>query len=357
GPIVLQFLSSFFNALGRFVANIMGILIIGLLIFALVYIGARSIMPAAQKEGVEKMSDLPGYVFTKAKTGLNNYVTVLQKTWQEQLDYATGRKHEGEEETKQKIWVELEDLKVYPKKKNDYFDVSDEITVLAPIKASILNVDESKKIFYTCSLEGGAVIKGPDPPENLLSDLEGSGEVVECAFSPHDTGTKTINVTAQFDFSTEGYTQIAFMDRELKKQKEIEGFDLVAEYNIASESTSIYSGGPLMVGIERFEAPYGVRPDGSTTSVIDFTFENTMDGQIIEMKDIVITLPSEITFEPGFAGCPLVQTGGDYHLNTAFLSQVVEFPLKRGDYFPLTCKMKIDRGIIGDISIPQIREI
>jgi len=81
GPIVLQLLSSFFSALGRFVANIMGILIILGLIAVIFFFLGRSIMPAAQKEGVEKMTDLPGYVFTKAKTGLNNYVTFLQKTW------------------------------------------------------------------------------------------------------------------------------------------------------------------------------------------------------------------------------------------------------------------------------------
>ncbi|PIY60152.1 hypothetical protein COY95_03285, partial [Candidatus Woesearchaeota archaeon CG_4_10_14_0_8_um_filter_47_5] len=259
-----------------------------------------------------------------------------------------GRKHPGEEEKKQETWIVFKELNVDPHQKNDYYSIGDEITVHATLLVSILKIDEDRTIVYGCSFEGANLTDGPDPPKNLLSDLVGIGETVRCTFQPQDTGQKTINVSVRFGFSTEGYSVIWFMDREHERQVVLEGKDIVAEYGMDKESTSVYSGGPLEIGIKRFEMPYSVRADGST-STIGFTFTNKKEGQILAMNDIIITLPREITFEPDFAACPLIKTGDTYHLNTTRLGRGVTFPLRKDDYFTITCKMKIDQDIVGDI--------
>ena len=113
--------------------------------------------------------------------------------------------------------------------------------------------------------------------------------------------------TANFSFETWGYSTVTFMDSEVINEYRREGTDPARELGIASTVQSVYTPGPLSLGmLDRQRLPFRVdlqRPDSNYLPAFGVTLQNRWQaqGKVTSFKELVLQVPE--VFELDTADC------------------------------------------------------
>ncbi len=244
------------------------------------------------EEGVAVIGPLE--VLKGAWGGFENFLADIKKSYESQLEYATGGYYKGKVEENQnaQLGVYIENLEAADKT----FYSGEQVVIWGDLKARTL--DQPINVSLKCGakdVQGDVLPKGKYEIERL-EDLG-----FECRINATDlkNGSNTINIIAEFNFKTLAFLKTYMMHRDRIRSLRKDNIDPLTEYGIIDKTpTAVYTNGPIRLGMGTTEPPVGLIDDTSI-SFIGVTVENQWQGQIKEIKQLEIQIPSIIPMEGG----------------------------------------------------------
>ncbi len=243
-----------------------------------------------QSRLTQKEYDTLWEVYTRFAKGLELWtkkilIEIPQKVeeeWQKQIAIATGDYYVGQVDAAAKAPLGISIHKVSPGE--PYYSEGDPVTMWATISA--FSTGDAIPVIVQCS-RGSDFTKSEDlglvdyevgyvPPgsenspsirPNMTEDvfyLENFEKTdVSCTFNNQTgylpRGKTSVFFDVQFPFKTIAYQKVYFMDIEKKRALQAENLDPLAVYGIVDkEPTTVYSQGPLMIGIGTTNPIFGV---------------------------------------------------------------------------------------------------
>ncbi len=244
----------------------------------------------------------------KMATGLWTQVT---KGYTNMLNEATGGYYESEveENEKEPLGVYLENIEPAD---SEYFE-KEPVTIWATLKARTL--DKPVGIQVNCSAKE---VQGKVTPQHNFTIQAIDEEDISCRFDELDKGSNTITLSAKFNFETMAYLKSYFMHQEKLNALKRQNIDVFNEYGITDrDPISKCTNGPVNLGIGTKAPPIGILKEGEGVNVmpkLGVTITNIWEGEITEIKRLIIQVPDSFVIEPGscdreFVESNLVESG------------------------------------------------
>ncbi|MFP4423905.1 MAG: hypothetical protein ACLFP2_01610 [Candidatus Woesearchaeota archaeon] len=127
---------------------------------------------------------------------------------------------------------------------------------------------------------------------------------IDCIFhsNTYTPGTHDFTIEAAFNFRTEAYQKIYFMDRTKYSALRVEDLDPLENYGIEDkEPKTIYTNGPIMIGISLRDTLIQV-DEKDTQLILGVTFTNDWNGEVNNIENVRLTLPSYISLDGNCSG-------------------------------------------------------
>lgn len=251
--------------------------------------------------------------------------------------YYTGRVEENKERTG--VWIEkfeapgthYEDLPV------SFFAI---IKVRSFVDDVYMNVSCTAEDTKNKTAKFGGVV---EPAEFIVYQEDQRG--VTCTFNRLPAGNYKVTLEAQFNFDTWAYTTYTFMNRELMTSVLSSGEDLYTEFNIKKRPSTVYTNGPVLLGMnEQLEMPIGVSYSDNTLVPIGMTLDNKQKqyGDILKVTKFEMRLPDELQIQSNKCTNPYSSVTTDPELSGY---TIYTFPNPRPDYLKtfltVSCSMQI----------------
>jgi hypothetical protein len=219
----------------------------------------------------------------------------------ETLSYATGDYYTGQVDKKAVIpnKVELKELTATQAEFKDYEPVS----VYATLSTQMIDMTPPPTATITCNAANdGAkgIVKSysatPKPEQVELRPFDAwdiTCSFKEGTFKDPPTKQAIINISVQFDFSTQAYLKTYWMDKarlqELKTAKQ----DPLAIYDIADKNpVTIYTSGPLKTGMRlSSQSVQGLDKTIESDFTLGVTMDNAWNGKIAQLRSLVVFVP------------------------------------------------------------------
>ena len=244
-------------------------------------------------QGIKKMWD---GLFAAVTTGV-----------EKRLEYATGGYYESEveENEKEPLGVYLEDVQPAD---SEYFE-DEPVIIWATLKARTLDPDKPVKINVDCS---AGETKGKVTPETEFEIYAAEEEDISCKFDSLKSSSNTIDIFAGFNFKTMAYLKSYFMHQETLRALKRQNIDVFDEYGITDrEPISKSTNGPVNLGIGTKAPPIGIYKEGEGVNVmpkLGVTITNQWDGEIKEIKSLIIQIPDSLVIEPGYCDHEFIES-------------------------------------------------
>ncbi len=154
---------------------------------------------------------------------------------------------------------------------------------------------EEVNLTLTCSATDrqGNISFGTAEPEEMTV-FEEDRRVVFCRFDDLPAGNYEIMLTAQFNFETWAYTTYTFISREYLTSLRAGGEDIHRKLGIDRRPTTIYTSGPVTLGMsQNIELPLGVSSETDSSVPIGITLDNRYmgAGNIERVEKLQIKVP------------------------------------------------------------------
>jgi hypothetical protein len=117
-----------------------------------------------------------------------------------------------------------------------------------------------------------------------------------CTFTGLEPGSYTARIGAQFNFETWAYVTYTFVDLETRRSLEMQGKNINSELDIPSLPRSIYTPGPIMLGMSaQVDLPIGIDTRYNTREpVLGVTIDNVWsDGKPRKVNEFTILVPDD----------------------------------------------------------------
>ncbi|MFO7710497.1 MAG: hypothetical protein R6V53_01905, partial [Candidatus Woesearchaeota archaeon] len=127
---------------------------------------------------------------------------------------------------------------------------------------------------------------------------------IDCIFhsNTYKPGTHDFTIEAAFNFRTEAYQKIYFMDRTKYSALRVQDLDPLENYGIEdAEPETIYTNGPIMIGLSLRDTLIQL-DERDTQLILGVTFTNDWDGEVNHIENVRLTLPSYISLEGNCSG-------------------------------------------------------
>ncbi len=258
---------------------------------------------------IDGMSKL-GNSFTK---GLSNVVTTIKsipgqvkKSFDRAVLYTVGGDYytgNVDRNVKEPLGVYIEKVKAADPK---YYS-GDTIVVYGVLRARTIDPSIPITIAVSC-YEGddnspdkiGTVARNKFTVESFdVFDLE-------CNMKELKEGSHVIKLSSEFEnFPTYGYVKAYFMDRQRLRELLRENIDPLDRFGITEKKpVAVYTNGPIMIGMGTSSEIVGIGKGIETiTPRLGITLDNNWKGQVIEIKEIYLQVPKQMSITEGKSAC------------------------------------------------------
>ena len=223
------------------------------------------------------------------KTGMKNFInwirnlpTSLRKTYEAQLEYATGGYYPGlvEENIDKPLGVYLKDIRAM----NSRFYKGEPIIVWADLKATTL--EEPINIELNCySTNREGTINPSKIGVYTSEDL-----TVECKFDELSPGTHEVKISSKFNFETYSSIKTYLIDKATLRNARKDNIDILAKYGLDKNPMSYSTNGPVQLNLGTNSPPIGVTKS-ELGPAIGITIENRWNGKIEKINKFVLIIP------------------------------------------------------------------
>ncbi len=207
-------------------------------------------------------------------------------------DYYTGRV----EENKERTGVFIEGFTT-----RETFYENYPVVISGTLKAR--SFVENVSINLSCEARDhlGNIRQGTAEPRNMII-YEYDQQAVFCSFSSLPAGSHDITLKADFNFETWAYTTYTFIPRNFLTSLTRGGEDINRKFNINRRPISIYTSGPVSLGMDtRIEMPIAINTNSDTNIPVGITLDNRQGGMgdIQSVSRYVIKIPEYFTLTDG----------------------------------------------------------
>lgn len=231
----------------------------------------------------------------------------VSNLWKEQINIATGGEYyAGQvEETKNKpVGVFIEDFKaadpeIYEGQRTVFW---------ADIHAVTL-ADKNVTIHSSCRADSTktGVTEGKIDHPDISIELVGT-ETVQCTFDKGlEQGSRTVNFSAEFDFTTDSYINAYFIERDRLVALSAEGKDPLQQYPVPTKNpVSVYTNGPIEIGMD-LQSPIAV----STVQpmpILGVSLKPAWKGKVSKLKKVIIYVPDGILIDTDSCDHSIIST-------------------------------------------------
>ncbi|MCB9362316.1 hypothetical protein H6504_02680 [Candidatus Woesearchaeota archaeon] len=262
-------------------------------------------------------------------------------------DYYTGV---VDTNARKKLGVYLEDLELA----QPTFFADEPVSLWGTLVASTLGDGEQITVMTSC------MANKKDDQRIRVADLVKPGvfiaedydeQPLDCMFNRNAffKGTQLIEISAQFDFKTMAYQKVYFIDNERALALKRQEIDPLEHYGITeSDPKTIYTNGPVMIGMDFRGSPVRLSSDEDADLMLGVTFKNQWDGKVLRINSIDLTYPKGI--EPVMAensqqacsGYNFTCGAGDKGTVCSMIND--SLPKEFNDYKTMRCPVVITSG-------------
>jgi len=293
---------------------------------------------------------------------LKEVPTLVQQTWNQSMNYATGGYYQGQEENVQEPFgVFLRDTK--PIQEKYYY--GEPVTVLADLEAKNIGkdpIDVEVKCYAQDMYQEGPSLNADQLYPQQSFKMEGNEkEQIDCTFLNNNKDTAMIggaeydvilNVT--FTFQTDARLKVYWMNYDRYKTLISQGEDSLSKLEIPEEEEfAIYTSGPVKVGIGVGQPP--IKVDGPIKPRLGITLESNWDrGKIVEIKSLNIYIPNQLTLDLKSCSAKIKEKGIESEFRVYELNEPIAVT---EDYRTITCRFDSVPNTILDSTPVTIRYI
>ncbi len=246
-------------------------------------------------------------MFTDLKTGLGDIGGWFKLQWQKMTRSVertqaglSGEYFEGEvqEASTKKLGVFIDEFRSIAKE----FTEGEPIIIYSKIRAETLS-DKPIKIKIDCLLDKK---RGEVIPESEFEVEKFETKNIDCRFGGNKqkipAGGYKAKLKAGFNFETNAFIKIYFMDRDNLKELRSQNIDPVKQFGIDEHPKATYTAGPIMIGVDVGRMPLGISEEVGFGPTIGIMLENMWNGNIKLLKNLTVNTPGgikQINLYPG----------------------------------------------------------
>ncbi len=265
-------------------------------------------IPGADRSGYDILQgaeEVRKTIAEAGKTAVNNILGIntgfgnkIDKIYNDTLgQYYTGRV----EENKEKTGVFITEFQ----SKDTHYD-SQPIYIYGLITAR--SFVDNINMNLNCSAQDvknlSVIIQGIADPDKITIYQQDQQGVI-CKFDKLPAGDYRVTLTADFNFETWAYTTYTFMDRDFLNSIRIGGEDVNTKFNIIQKPTTIYTNGPIMLGMnENLYMPISLTTNVSETNRVPMgmTIQNKQvssatKGTVKNVNEFQLRVPTLFTLD------------------------------------------------------------
>ena len=278
------------------------------------------------------------------------------------LEYATGGYYSGDEENAPPQGVFITNIEYSQPNyiENETIEIAAMIDIQTPSDSLEFSVDcRAEEGGEKKTSIDGDILELPDG--RTIIGYKDELLPLTCSFKEGLLeGIYDIIFTVVYNYETSSSLKIYFMDKERKDAMRAEGIDPIEEYGKEKNPKSIFTNGPIKLGIKQPALPIGIVSDGELGPLMGFTIENDWGGEIAEINSLFVYTPEGLSLDvEGYCG-EFSELGVENGMNVYRITT----PSDIGgieDYLTINCKTNIEdkSSLLGDdeISTKQIKVI
>ncbi|MCK5107360.1 MAG: prepilin peptidase [Nanoarchaeota archaeon] len=206
-----------------------------------------------------------------------------------QFDYATGGYYSGNEESVEEQGVFIKNVEF----SKPEFDENTPIELFYNLEMKT-PTNKPVPVTITCLIESTNETNNDlfgNVDESTLDLYNNEIVPLSCVFENGvEKGNHKIKLTSSYEYETLSRIETHFIDVERKNAYRAEGIDILSDYGKDSSPVSVFTAGPMDLGIEIGTQPIGIE-SGSKGPRIGFTLEGDWNGIIKSVKELYIKLP------------------------------------------------------------------
>ena len=193
------------------------------------------------------------------------------------------------------------------------------------------------------------IIPGTTNPPEINNLFRNDFITVSCDFDQLSAGRYEVTFVTDFNFETWAYKTLTLMERGFLSSLYADGVNVQREFNIAPRTRTIYTNGPVSLGMnDAMEMPIALTTDRETSIPLGLTIdERTLSGMsrgnIRNVQEFQIRAPQE--FEITRENC-VIPGGGGLHprpddLVEGYTIYTFDVTTRPGVYTTVSCNAKI----------------
>lgn len=204
-----------------------------------------------------------------------------------------------EEKEGEKIGVFIENVQVPDKN----IEEGRPVVVWATLKG--VSFDGVIKVKTRCyALKNGEFFaSGTVTPETTFLGFNAQVPL-DCQFTSLEAGSYKILFVSEFPFKTDGYVTYVLADQNVIWEYQRRGDNLGLEYKVPPIAKSVYTGGPVMLGMRDLSMPIGVVLDKNyplsygVLPKFGMTLDNGgFEGEIVTVNEFKLVSPKDVDFK------------------------------------------------------------
>jgi hypothetical protein len=165
-----------------------------------------------------------------------------------------------------------------------------------------------------------------------------------CNFTGLTAGSYLAKVDATFNFETWAYVTYTFVDIEVKRSYELQGKNINSEMDIPSMPVSVYSNGPVMLGMAAMiDQPTGIDTKYNTREpILGVTLDNLWsEGKIGRVDEFVVLVPNDFDLVKCDRGEPVADNTEQVDGYNAYSFKREALGDPRASFQSITCRLHI----------------
>ena len=234
---------------------------------------------------------------------ISGEVNQTQAMGEDRFDYATGGYYSGKEEQVEEQGVFIKNVEL---SKPEY-GIDDPIELFYNLEMKT-PTEKPVEVNVICLVEGET--EEDEDIEGIVEDGTNlnlyNNEIIplSCIFENGfaEKGNYKIIIRVSYEYGTMSRIESHFIDIERKNAYRAEGIDILDDYGKDSNPSSVYTQGPMKVGLEVGTQPIGIE-SGSSGPRVGFTLEGEWGGKIKSINELKIYLPEGLIRDDQIGDC------------------------------------------------------
>jgi hypothetical protein len=210
--------------------------------------------------------------------------------WNKQVSIASGGYFEGTvEENKEdtRLGIYLEDIK----SSDPLLYEGEDAVFWITLRGKAIEEPIPVKIDCNGMLNNKEKIANTNNPKEITI-FTYEVDTYDCKFGSLKSGTIKVNFTAEYPFTTLGYTKAYFISQEKLRELWRQDTDPLLEFKVPErDPIAVYTNGPMKIGMGTVMQPVAIKDTTSELSRFGITLESRWEGNIKEIKNVEVQVP------------------------------------------------------------------